>query len=223
MLAFINFSSASAGADGTARHCIGGPLAQYAVDRRRTRAGVRTGINGLVSFLKRLFPGRAAAEAHLPLYTAIVAEGRRPHWYAAGGVPDTFDGRFDMVSSVLALVLLRLEADDAAGREAAARVTELFITDMDGTLRERGIGDLVVGKHMGKIMGALGGRTGAYKAGLAPGGDLAGAIDRNLYRGEERTAAQRDHVETELRALAAELAATDLAGLLAGRLGAMPA
>ncbi len=176
-----------------------------------------------MSFLKRLFPGRAVAEAHAPLYAAIVAEGRRPHWYATGGVPDTFDGRFDMVSSVLALVLLRLETDGAAGREAAARVTELFITDMDGTLRERGIGDLVVGKHMGKMMSQLGGRTAAYKAGLLPGGDLAGAIERNLYRGAERTAAQRDHVEAGLRALVAGLAATDLAGLLAGRLVAVPA
>ncbi len=176
-----------------------------------------------MSFLKRLFAGRAAAQGYVPLYAAIVAEARQPHWYAAGGVPDTFDGRFDMVSSVLALVLLRLETDGMAGREAAARVTELFITDMDGTLRERGIGDLVVGKHMGKIMSQLGGRTGAYKDGLLPGGDFAGAIDRNVYRGAERTAAQHDHVEAGLRALVAGLAANDLAGLVAGRLAVVPA
>ncbi|HEY0270886.1 MAG TPA: ubiquinol-cytochrome C chaperone family protein [Sphingomonas sp.] len=176
-----------------------------------------------MSFLKRIFPGRAVAEAHAPLYAAIVAEARRPHWYAAGCVPDTFDGRFDMVSSVLALVLLRLETDGADGREAAARVTELFITDMDGTLRERGIGDLVVGKHMGRMMSQLGGRASAYRAGLAPGGDLAGAIGRNLYRGEARAAEQCDHVEAGLRALAAAMARTDLAGLLSGRLAGMAA
>ena len=191
----------------------------------RPRSEQWSGINDLVSFLKRLFPGRAVAETYVPLYAAIVAEARLPHWYAVGGVPDTFDGRFDMVSSVLALVLLRLETDGQAGRETAARITELFITDMDGTLRERGIGDLVVGKHMGKIMAALGGRTGAYKAGLAAegNGDLAGAIDRNVYRGADRTAAQRDHVEAGLRALVAALAANDLAALLAGRLAAVPA
>jgi cytochrome b pre-mRNA-processing protein 3 len=223
MLAFINISSADAGAYETARHCIGGAIAQYAQVERRTRVAVRAGINGLVSFIRRLFTGRASAEAYAPLYAAIVAEGRRPHWYTSGGVPDTLDGRFDMVSTVLALVLLRLEIDDRAGREAAARVTEVFITDMDGTLRERGIGDLVVGKHMGKIMGALGGRTAAYRAGLAPGGDFPGAIDRNLYRGAERTTAQRDHVEAALRALAAALVEADLAELFSGRLEAVAA
>jgi cytochrome b pre-mRNA-processing protein 3 len=177
----------------------------------------------LVSFLKRFFTGGAAAGAHVPLYAAIVARARLPHWYAAGGVPDTFDGRFDMVSTVLALVLLRLEADGQPGREAAARVTEVFITDMDGTLRERGIGDLVVGKHMGAIMGQLGGRTAAYRAGLADRGDLASAIDRNLYRGAHRSALQRGHVEVNLRSLVADLADTDLAGLLAGRLATVAA
>jgi cytochrome b pre-mRNA-processing protein 3 len=151
-----------------------------------------------------------------PLYAAIVAAARQPHWYVAGGVPDSFDGRFDMVSSVLALVLLRLETLGEPGRGPSARVTELFVSDMDGQLRQRGIGDLVVGKHIGRMMSQVGGRLAAYRAGLAPGGDLAGAIDRNIYRGATVPVAAASHVEQAFRALAAGLDSRDLPTILAG-------
>ena len=161
--------------------------------------------------------GREPA-APTSLYDAIVATARRPHWYREGRVPDTFDGRFDMVSSVLALALLRFEALGEPARAPSARLTELFVTDMDGQLRQRGIGDLVVGKHIGRMMGQLGGRLTAYRDGLAPGGDLAGAIERNIHRGAEVPAAARTHVEGELRALAAALATRDLATIVGGDL-----
>ncbi|MEI4584072.1 hypothetical protein WAC45_27695, partial [Klebsiella pneumoniae] len=54
---------------------------------------------------------RREAEAAFPLYDAVVARAREPHWYLDGGVPDTLDGRFDMVAAVLAMVLLRLETE----------------------------------------------------------------------------------------------------------------
>ena len=150
------------------------------------------------------------------LYASLVAVARRPHWYVEGAVPDTFDGRFDMVSSLLALVLLRLEALGEPARGPSARLTELFVTDMDGQLRQRGIGDLVVGKHIGRMMGQVGGRLAAYRDGLAAGGDLAGAIDRNIYRGAAVPADARAHVGHGLRALAADLGERDLAAILAG-------
>ena len=138
------------------RHCIGGPAAQYAVCRRCTRRVADRDLSNLATLLQRIFGQRADAGALNPLYDAIVAQARAPHWYRDGAVPDTLDGRFDMVSSVLALVLLRLEALDSRGESAL--LTELFITDMDGQLRQRGIGDLVVGKHVGRMMSQLGGR-----------------------------------------------------------------
>jgi cytochrome b pre-mRNA-processing protein 3 len=139
---------------------------------------------------RRLF-GRDERDAMAPLYRRAIAVARQPVWYAQGGVPDTLDGRFDMVAAVLSLVLLRLESEGEAGRAPSAHLTELFVEDMDGQLRERGIGDIVVGKHIGRMMGALGGRLGAFRDALA-GGDLNGAIVRNLYRGE---AAPADHLE----------------------------
>jgi cytochrome b pre-mRNA-processing protein 3 len=170
----------------------------------------------LVTLFKRILGPRIDADAFAPLYASVVAQARQPHWYRDGAVPDTIDGRFDMVSTVLALLLLRLETLGEPARESSARVTELFISDMDGQLRQRGIGDLVVGKHVGRMMSQLGGRLTAYREGLAEGGDLAGAIDRNIHRGADVPVAARAHVEQGLRALVAALAARDLAQILTG-------
>lgn len=152
----------------------------------------------------------------LPLYTAAVARARAEHWYLAGAVPDTVDGRFDMIATILALVMLRLEAEPAGG-EPAARLAERFVDDMDGQLREFGIGDIVVGKHIGRMMGMLGGRLGAYRDGLAAG-DIDGAMIRNLYRGEAPSPEALDHVRGALLAFHAALARTPIETLLAGEL-----
>jgi len=171
-----------------------------------------------MSIVQRLFRRREASPPPHALYAAIVAEARRPDWYRDGAVPDTLDGRFDMVAAVMALVLLRLDREGEAGREPAARLAELFVTDMDGQLRERGIGDIVVGKHIGRMMSALGGRLGAYRDGLQPGGDLEGALRRNLYRGAEPPNAAVAHAAARMRALAAGLGDRALGALFAGDL-----
>ena len=94
-----------------------------------------------MGFWDKLRGGGRSTEGEA-LYAAVVDRARDPDWYLAGGVPDTIDGRFGMVATVLALVLLRLEDDaDAAG--AVARLTEHFVTDMDGQLRQIGVGDVV--------------------------------------------------------------------------------
>ncbi len=162
----------------------------------------------------RLF-GETREEA-LPLYNAVVTRGRAEHWYLAGAVPDTVDGRFDMIAAVLAMVLLRLEREPAAA-PLSAHLTERFVDDMDGQLRQMGIGDIVVGKHIGKMMSMLGGRLGAYRDGLAAG-DLRPALVRNLYRGAEPDAAALDHVAASLTALHAALDAVPLDRLTAGDL-----
>lgn len=167
----------------------------------------------MLGWLGRLRGDRNAA---LPLYNAVVLEGRQEHWYLAGAVPDTVDGRFDMIAAVLATVLLRLEAEPA-GAETAARVTERFVDDMDGQLREIGIGDITVGKHIGRMMSMLGGRLGAYRDAMAAG-DLAPALVRNLYRGAAPEAAAVAHVAAGLTALGDRLAALPLDAIVAGRI-----
>jgi cytochrome b pre-mRNA-processing protein 3 len=133
-----------------------------------------------LSFLQRIFGDKKQRARWAPLYAAIVAAGRDPCWYREGQVPDTLDGRFDMVAAVTALVLLRLEALGEEGRGPSILLTELFIDDMDSTLRQIGIGDYVVGKHVGRMMSALGGRLAAFRAARA-GGDFADAVRRNIF------------------------------------------
>ena len=171
-----------------------------------------------MGWIDRMTGGTARARAATgPLYAAIVARARAPHWYVEGAVPDTVDGRFDMVAAILTLVLLRLETAPE-GPGPSARLTERFVEDMDGQLREIGIGDIVVGKHIGRMMSMLGGRLGAYREGLAPGGDLEGALVRNLWRGAAPAPAALAHVAARLRAVHAGLAAMPVAPILAGEL-----
>lgn len=170
-----------------------------------------------MSILGRFF--RSGRErAHLqPAYAAVVQAARRPEWYIEGKVADTLDGRFDMVAAMLSLVLLRLEADGPAYAAENALLTEIFIDDMDGQLREIGIGDVVVGKHIGRMMSALGGRLGAYRDALSgPEGDLEGALDRNLYRGEAVDRAAVEWTAAQLRSLHGAIMAMPAKALLAG-------
>ena len=174
------------------------------------------------SWLKRMtarYFGRDG-DAVLPLYNAVVLRARQPHWYLDGAVPDTVDGRFDMIAAVLSLVLIRLEAN-SEGAKTAARLTERFVTDMDGQLRELGIGDIVVGKHSGRMMAMLGGRLTAYREALVAEEPalLDAALLRNLYRGV--APAEPDavgHVRRALTALHEQLAAIPLARLMTGEL-----
>lgn len=169
-----------------------------------------------MSFLSRLFNRSSGRDALAPLYAAIVAEARDPHWYVEGGVADTIDGRFDMVAAILSIALVRLEREGDDGAAKAALLTEIFVDDMDGQLRQQGIGDVVVGKHIGKMMSALGGRLAAYREGLAGTGDLAEALRRNLYRGAVPSDDALAHAAARMRAIAAAADAAPVDRLLSG-------
>lgn len=168
-----------------------------------------------MGLIDRLF-GNARPAPYGALYDGIIAQARARHWYVEGQVPDTIDGRFDMVAAILALVLIRLERDPAAVA-ASAQLTERFITDMDAQLRESGIGDVGIGKHVGNMMSMLGGRVGAYRGGLAQG-DLAAAIERNIYRGTAPGGAALAHAAARLRSFWALLDTIGTDALLAGAL-----
>ncbi|WP_144096927.1 ubiquinol-cytochrome C chaperone family protein [Croceicoccus sediminis] len=168
----------------------------------------------MLRLLDRIFGGPREGDL-TKLWHRIVEIAREEHWYASSGVADSVEGRFDMVTAVTALVIIRLNEEGDV--EAAARLTELFIDDMDGQLREAGVGDLVVGKSMGKLVSALGGRIGAYKEGLdGSDADLAEAADRNVTRNEGEESALP--LAEGLRALYADIAATPLDKLLAGEI-----
>ncbi|WP_448585160.1 ubiquinol-cytochrome C chaperone family protein [Thermaurantiacus sp.] len=150
------------------------------------------------------------------LWQRIVEVARDPAWYLRYGVPDTLDGRFDMVALVASLVMLRLDREGA--KDDTVFLTERFVDDMEGSLREIGVGDMVVGKHLGNMVGAFGGRLGAYRAALAdpdPAGALERAIRRNLFRGDE--AGDARGLAEAARALRLRIDRASPADLRAGR------
>jgi cytochrome b pre-mRNA-processing protein 3 len=169
-----------------------------------------------VNILSRLF-GKVEDDRDVvrPLWHRVVALARDPAWYAECGVADTVPGRFEMVAMVLSLVMLRMERDPAL-RDPSVRLSELFVEDMEGQLRNSGVGDLVVGKHVGKLMSALGGRLGALRDVIdEDDAAVAEVVTRNtsIVEGGDPI-----RVATRLRALAAQLAGLSSADLLAGNI-----
>ncbi len=133
--------------------------------------------------LARLFGGASSRLDPHPLYVALVDQARLPDFFGSGRVPDTLDGRFEMICVHAFLVLNRLKHEGASAKAFAQALFDTMFLDMDRGLRELGVGDLGVGirvKHMAK---ALYGRIAAYEAGLDQPDDatLLEALRRNLY------------------------------------------
>ena len=166
---------------------------------------------------------RRDEERVVALYRQIVAQARQPSFYEDLGVPDTVEGRFEMIVLHTGLVVSRLGAGSTADRDFGRRVAEHFFSDMDRTLREMGVGDLTVPKKMKKIAGAFYGRVGAYQEAAAAGEPaLAAALERNVYDGKAPAGAAaglaRYVAEANRR-----LAGTDTADVAAGRFAFPPA
>ena len=115
------------------------------------------------------------------VYAAILSHIRQPKFYKDYGVPDTFDGRFDLMLLHIFMILHRMLEDGQVEAEAFNQALfDVTFADMDQTLREMGIGDMGVPKHQRKMMKAFNGRMHAYEAALAQG-TLKDALRKNLY------------------------------------------
>ena len=172
-----------------------------------------------------LFTRRPHERAGFALYAAAVAAARQPAYFSRLGVPDTLNGRFDLVSLHVALLIARLHRDqDPAGPKLAQAVFDAMFADMDVNLREMGVGDLVVGKRVKTMWEAFHGRAGAYEAAMEAG-DRAGlesALARNVWRGEAAAAAVVE-LAGQCMAIRAALAAQPLPALLRGEVAYPPA
>jgi cytochrome b pre-mRNA-processing protein 3 len=180
-----------------------------------------------MSFLSRFFgrSGKDPKDVLRPLYAAIIAKARQPHWYMSGGVEDSIDGRFEMVAAMLAQVYMRLEdatngtnEEAQSARNGLVHLTELFVEDMEGQFREIGIGDVLVGKHMGRVTSAFGGRLGAYRRGFADRAELGPALIRNMYRGDPPPAEALAHVQNAMRDANEALSQQHIDEIMAGEL-----
>ncbi len=168
-----------------------------------------------MSFWKRMM-GKEGRDALRPLWHAAVGTSREAEWYSECGVADTIQGRFDMISLVLSMVMLRMEQSEDL-KPKTALLTELFVEDMDRQLRDTGVGDLMVGKNMGKLMSALGGRMGSLRENMTESdAKLAEILARNTTLTNE--AEKPFALAVRTRALANDLKTVSDIALLDGQL-----
>jgi cytochrome b pre-mRNA-processing protein 3 len=175
-------------------------------------SGHAAGFEVLLPF--RRTPIRAAAGA---AYGAIVEHARRAEFFTVLGVPDTLDGRFELVCLHVFLYLRRLKGEKPPAAALAQSLVDAMFTDFDRSLREIGTGDLSVGRQVKRMAEAFYGRVRAYDEGLAGGdAELRAALGRNLYGTAEATPARLERMAIYLRREAVALAAQPAAGFAAG-------
>jgi cytochrome b pre-mRNA-processing protein 3 len=169
--------------------------------------------------MQRLTGRDPSGETASSTYAAIVAQSRRPEFYARDRVPDTVTGRFSVLAMHLAILIPWLEQRNDEGALAQG-VLDQFVADMDAALREIGVGDLSVGKKMRKLAGAYITLRQVYTAAFAEPergqpAAVAAAVRRNIDPDGETDADLAALTRYAMR-LRAHLAAIDPAAVDGG-------
>lgn len=151
-----------------------------------------------------------------PLYKALIGWARDPWFYTDAHVPDSLDGRFDMVALMVSLALIRLGGEKH--QKFGQALLEHFVRDMDSSLRELGVGDMSVGKHIKRMAQAFAGRHQAYRR-AAASGIFTDAVRRNMFRGEDMDTLP---LSAKIQSILVYLAGLDDDTVLQGRLGSLP-
>lgn len=157
--------------------------------------------------LTRLFKPKPAQLAGRALYEKVVPQARRPALYLDLGVPDTPEGRFEIYSLHVYLILERMKGQGDAAAETAQALFDTYVSQLDNALRELGVGDLSVGKRMRKLGEAFYGRVKSYGAAferLPDTQELEAVLARTVYAGVESppTAGLAEYVLAQRAALA---------------------
>ena len=158
--------------------------------------------------LKRLFKPRPAALAGGSLYDRVVEQARSPRLYSEFGAPDTTEGRFEIYSLHVYLLLERLKERGPQAAETAQALLDTYLSALDNTLREMGLGDVGVGRQVRKLGEAFYGRIRSYEVGMAAlpdTGELQAMLVRTAYAGADPASAPRlaDYIVRQRQALAA--------------------
>jgi cytochrome b pre-mRNA-processing protein 3 len=167
----------------------------------------------MLGFLFRSLTADPARGAEL--FAAVTTEARRPHWYIEGQVRDTLDGRFAVLATVAALVVVRLEQGGEKGEALSVALTERFIEVMESEHRELGLGDPKLGRTVRKLVGSLARRTDLWRA--AVNGDWIEATRESLYNSGVAADAL-GHSARSLREIWTGLERVDLDQLAKGKL-----
>ena len=170
--------------------------------------------------LGRLFKSRPAKAAGRLLYARAVEQARAPALYEALGAPDTTEGRFEVYSLHVVLLLERLQGEGARAAETSQALFDAYVQALDNALREMGVGDLSVGKKMRKLGEAFYGRAKSYLEALAALPDrglLEAVLARTVYEGapSARAPAMADYLLGQRQALADQPLETLLEGQVA--------
>ncbi len=143
----------------------------------------------------RLTPAQSRGTA---LFEALIGEARREHWFIAGESPDTLDGRFAVLATVIALATVRLERGGTAAHEQAVALAERFVEAMDAEHRQLGIGEPGLGKKVRKLVGALSRRVALWRDAV-DGGDWDAAVVASLFPAGPPSPTAVEHCATALR------------------------
>lgn len=164
-----------------------------------------------------LFHRNRHRDTALRLYETIVEQAREPVFFSRYGVPDTLDGRFELLALHGFLVLNRLKAERSRTAELAQELFDVMFSDLDRALREMGVGDLGVGRQVKTMARAFYGRIGAYEAGLAAADARLGqALRRNLFGTVSVPDRWVDEIAAYLRRCGAAVAAQPVDRLIDG-------
>jgi cytochrome b pre-mRNA-processing protein 3 len=155
----------------------------------------------------KLFKPRPAQTAGRKLYVAVVGQARQPRLYADLGAPDTMEGRFEVYSLHVILLLDRLKRQGERAAETAQALFDTYVQSLDDALREIGVGDTSMGKKMRKLGEAFFGRVKSYEEALAALPDrapLEALIGRTVFASVDRpsVAAMADYLLAQREALA---------------------
>lgn len=167
-----------------------------------------------------LFKSKKSEEEAYALYRAIVEQARNPLFYSEYGVPDTVDGRFDMIVLHAHLVFDRLKDGTGDHETLSQAIFDMMFADMDQNLREMGVGDIGVSKRIRAMAEAFYGRATVYAEALKQNEnkDLEAALLKNLFRKTEPSNAQVASTAAYVRTQTSQLAAQDLNDILKGHL-----
>jgi cytochrome b pre-mRNA-processing protein 3 len=168
----------------------------------------------LLKWLRRASP----TDTIEAIYGAIVAQARSPAFYADFNVPDTVEGRFDMIVLHLFLLMRRFKRGGPEQQKLGQALMERFCSDLDANLREMGVGDLTVPKKMQKFAEAFYGRSATYERALVAGDRNAGsvAIARNIF-GQDHPLGGARQLSDYMFAAAAVLDASPDSAITEGR------
>lgn len=156
-----------------------------------------------------MFKGREAIRQGAFIYNSIVDQSRRPEFYEALDIPDTIDGRFDLIVLHAGLYLPRLKAVKGEGNRLSQAMFDQMFANLEFNLRELGVGDMGVPKRMKTMLSAFYGRVSAYESALraADMPALRAALHRNVYRTAEVDQARLDSLASYVRAASESLKA----------------